>query len=307
MVRTVIPFRPAARDAEADAFVAERLRQEQGETAAPGAERGEIADVWDALGQMEADDFAALDTRAATGRVVNRRAWIAGGTLAAGLALGGVFLWPQQPVIHETDVGERRTIALPDGSRVTLNTASRIEVVFAGRRRQVVLAAGEAFFAVQRQADQAPFDVFSHQARIRVTGTRFNVYRRSESTEVDLLEGGVLVGPAEHKAGGALKLAAGQAVRVSATGRPGAITSARAGRVEDWQRGRVSFEHTPLSAAVTEMNRYSRFPIVLDDPALETLQVDGVFEAGDTSAFAKALHGLHGVSVRRAGAAWRLS
>lgn len=320
MVRTVIPLRPPmrpsarppVRDDEADAFVAARLAEERGEVVDPRA-ASEIDDVWDAIGQLDASDFAVDEVK--TRPAVSRRAWLVGGTLAAGVAFGGVFLWRAQPVVHETGVGERRTVALPDGSQVTLNTASRIEVRFGGGRREVVLAAGEAFFSVQRQADHAPFDVFSHAAQIRVTGTRFNLYRHPDFTDVDLLEGGVTVGPTNGQLNGqtrvqanaAVRLAPGQAVRVSASGRPGRITSARIGRIEDWRRGLISFDRTPLPAAVAEMNRYSRTPIRLNDAALGQLRVDGVFETGDTAAFAKALHSLHDVTVWQDGEAWRLS
>ncbi|WAC59762.1 FecR family protein [Brevundimonas sp. SL130] len=304
------------RDDEAEAFVAARLAEERGEVVDPRA-ASEIDDVWDAIGQLDASDFAVDEVK--TRLAVNRRAWLVGGTLAAGVAFGGVFLWRAQPVVHETGIGERRTVTLPDGSQVTLNTASRIEVRFGGGRREVVLAAGEAFFSVQRQADHAPFDVFSHAAQIRVTGTRFNLYQHPDFTDVDLLEGGVTVGPANGQMNGqmndqtrdqanaAVRLAPGQAVRVSASGRPGSITSARVGRIDDWRRGLVSFDRTPLSAAVAEMNRYSRAPLRLDDAALGQLRIDGVFETGDTAAFAKALHGLYDVAVRQDGEAWRLS
>ena len=46
--------------------------------------------------------------------------------------------------------------------------------------------------------DDAPFDVLSHAARIRVTGTRFNVYRHATFTDVDLLQGGVGAGHGNH-------------------------------------------------------------------------------------------------------------
>lgn len=309
MVRPVMPFPVPARDAEAEAFVADRLREERGETISPRPQDGQIDQVWEALGQLDASDFALDDAPAAPRRStarggMDRRAWIAGGALAAGFVLGGVVLWGQQPVIHETKVGERRTVALPDGSQVTLNTATRISARFAGDRREIVLEAGEAFFAVVHR-DGAPFDVVSQGARVRVTGTRFNVYRRPGFTEVDLLQGGVEVAPV---AGGpAVRLAAGQAVRVSPSGQAGPVSAAQAARIDDWRQGRISFERTPLAQAVAEMNRYSRTPLRIVTPSLAELPIDGAFEAGDTAAFAKALGRLHGVSVKTDGRAWTLS
>lgn len=302
MVRTVIPFgRPAPNaeiDAEADAFVADRLREEQGKDA--HAPHGQIGEVWDGLGQLDASDFA-VDERPAPGR----RGLIVGGALAAGFALGGVLLWRGQPVIHETALGERRTVDLPDGSRVTLNTATRLAARFDGDRRAVVLEAGEALFEVAHR-DGAPFDVLSQDSRIRVTGTRFNVYRHAAFTQVDLLEGGVTAGPAKG-AGAAVHLRPGQAVRLSAAGQPGPIFVAQAGRIDDWNHGRISFDGASLGEAVAEMNRYSRTPLRVLNPSLNRLPIDGVFEAGDTAAFAQAVGRLHGVAARTDGKAWTLS
>ncbi|MDG2527219.1 FecR family protein [Caulobacter endophyticus] len=298
MVREVTPFRPPARDAEADAFVAARLGEEQGGNAAPRLEVGQIADVWDALGQLEAEDFAVEEARPSVQHFVSRRAWITGGAIAAGLAAGGVLVWRGQPVVYETAVGERRTLALPDGSRVTLNTATRLSARFGGGRRQIVLERGEAFFDVAHDQG-APFDVLSDGARVRVTGTRFNVYRQAGFTEVVLLQGGVEVGPANGpQAYPATRLRAGQSVRVSPEGQTDPVVAAQAGRIDDWRQGRVSFNRTPLAVACAEMNRYSRTPLHIRTPALESLEIDGVFEAGDTAAFAKAMARLHGVSVR---------
>lgn len=298
MVRTVIPFRRPPRDAEADAFVADRLREEQGQDAR--AQQGQVGDVWDALGQLDAADFA-VDERPA----YNRRGLIVGGALAAGFALGGVLLWRQQPVIHETAVGERRTVALPDGSRVTLNTATRLAARFDGDHREVVLETGEALFEVAHR-DGAPFDVLSQDGRIRVTGTRFNVYRQTSFTQVDLLEGGVTAGPAKG-AGASVQLRPGQAVRLSPSGRPGAISVAQAARIDDWNHGRISFDGASLSEAAAEMNRYSNTPLRILTPSLNRLRIDGVFEAGDTAAFARAVGRLHGVAARTDGRTWTLS
>ncbi|PLR22604.1 anti-sigma factor [Caulobacter zeae] len=305
MVRAVIPFRRPPRDDEADAFVADRLRDEQGQPISPRAGQDEVGEVWDALGQLDAADFDLDDRRSSSG-LLSRRGLIAGGAIAAGFAIGGVLLWNQRPVAYQTAVGERRTVALPDGSRVTLNTATRLVARFGGDRREVVLEAGEALFAVAHR-DGAPFDVLSQGGRIRVTGTRFNVYRQAGFTQVDLLEGGVTAGSAEDGSKTAVRLAPGQAVRLSPSGRPGPIFVAQAARIDDWNNGRISFVGASLTEAVAEMNRYSRTPMRIATPSLGRLQVDGVFEAGDTAAFARAVGRLHKVSVRTDGRSWTLS
>ena len=115
-----------------------------------------------------------------------------------------------------------------------------------------------------------------------------------------------MVGPAANGQA-SIRLTPGQAVRMAASGRPGPIQTAQAGRIDDWNNGRITFDGASLNEAVAEMNRYSPTPLRILKPSLGRLPIDGVFEAGDTAAFARAVGRLHGVAVRTNGKAWTLS
>ncbi|WKL56571.1 FecR domain-containing protein [Asticcacaulis sp. ZE23SCel15] len=271
-------------------------RAEAGETSSAEPGTSDIEAVWDALGQLEVSDFDAPEAIMRKPVFWSRRHMMGGAALAASLVLAVGLIWNQRPVIYQTDVGEQKTIQLSDGSHVTLNTDTRLSVRVTGKRREVTLETGEAFFTVAHRPDNAPFDVVSGPAHIRVTGTKFNVYRQTETTQVDLIEGGVRVGA--KNAHVQVILRPGQAVRVDLHGRPGQVTAAQATRILDWQQNRLSFESAPLADAVAEMNRYSRVKLMVTTPALQTLKIDGVFDAGDTKGFARALHELHGITVR---------
>src|SRR6185437_413334 len=80
----------------------------------------------------------------------NRSTW--GWGIAAGLAASLLAAaWIAQTLwrsIVTTGVGEQKTIILADGSRVTLNTDSRIIVDYGKHTRTVILRYGEAYFQV---------------------------------------------------------------------------------------------------------------------------------------------------------------
>jgi len=97
------------------------------------------------------------------------------------------YLTPQR---LQTAVGEQRSVVLGDGSLVTLNTSSSIEVHMAKDRRTVKLLAGEALFEVAHDTKR-PFDVTTGDATVRAIGTQFNVDRRAASTTVTVVEGRV--------------------------------------------------------------------------------------------------------------------
>lgn len=291
MVRNLIPFprKPDTSDAGAEAFVDAVAREEAGEAPADAPRADETEAVWDALGQLDAKDFAVGDFAERPARPVWQYA--AAACVVAGAGLFTLYAF-QRPAVHESAIGEQKTVTLSDGSQVVLNTATRIEARVRGNRREVTLKHGEALFTVA--SDPVPFEVSTPHTRIRVTGTVFNVDLRPARTDIDLLQGRIEVGETNL-----LKLRAGQAVEVGADGRPGPVRTARTDHVDDWRHGRITLRATPLAEAVAEFNRYNRTKLVIGDAAVEDLRVDGVFAADDAEAFARALKALHGISTQR--------
>jgi transmembrane sensor len=109
----------------------------------------------------------------------------------AGLVAGGLILLDQGRR-YETGIGEQRSVVLDDGSLVTLNTASRIEVKLGKKHRLVRLVSGEALFQVARDAAR-PFDVVTGNTTVRAVGTQFNVDKRTTATTVTVVEGKIAV------------------------------------------------------------------------------------------------------------------
>lgn len=93
---------------------------------------------------------------------------------------------------YATDVGEQRSIRLPDGSTVELNSRSRLRVRFTEAERTVELLEGQALFNVAKNPAR-PFIVRSDETRVRAVGTQFDVYKKRGGTIVTVVEGRVAV------------------------------------------------------------------------------------------------------------------
>ena len=109
------------------------------------------------------------------------------------IALGaGLWVWSQRDIIYETAYGETKTVELPDGSKVTLNTNSNIRIKHAWNSetpREVWLD-GEAFFKVTHKDNNQKFVVHTQdQVDVEVLGTEFDVSKRKDETEVFLKSG----------------------------------------------------------------------------------------------------------------------
>ena len=216
------------------------------------------------------------------------------------LALGVWLYSVLSPERFQTALGEQRSVVLNDGSVVTLNTSSSIEVRFGKDHRVVRLLAGEALFQVAHDAAR-PFDVAAGATTVRAVGTQFNVDRRVGATTVTVVEGKVAVFIPDDEAGVEaenLPLAAGEQMTVAPLITPRAERT-DAATVTAWTQRKLVFDHRPLGEVADEFNRYNRQAIEIRGVALRGLQITGVFATNDPESFLIFLAQFPDVSIER--------
>lgn len=191
---------------------------------------------------------------------------------------------------------EPRVITLADGSRVTLDRASRLSVEFAAETRRLRMASGRARFEVAHDR-RRPFVVEVGSGRIIAHGTVFDVAMEPEGVEVVLLQGAV---EARTRAGGvetARRLVPGQKLRMSG-GRlsaPIAITA----HDTHWPKPMIEFNAVPLQQAVAGFNQLGGRKIVVDGVIAPDARITGAFRRDDPEAFAASLAAVSGLSLLR--------
>jgi transmembrane sensor len=201
-----------------------------------------------------------------------------------------------------TDIGQQQVRLLRDGTRVTLNTNTRIEVNYDGQARRVRLIRGEAWFEVAKSATW-PFLVSVDGEVVRALGTSFIVrHDGAQDLSVTLVEGRVSVTPVDQNAepGDAQVLAPGQRLVLSRHA-TAALDRPDLTRVTAWRQGRVEFDATSLADAAGEMNRYSKTRVILADADLARLRIGGVFRAGDSEEFVRIVSSAFGLHADRQG------
>ncbi len=222
-----------------------------------------------------------------------RRVLAAGGAIAATALIGAGTAW--QMLSHRgrfvTGKGETKVVALQDGSVVTLNTASEIEVRYSDSLRSVELVQGEALFDVAKNKAR-PFVVAAGDTNVRVVGTSFSV-RHLEASPVQVLvrEGVVEVFKPSAQAApvritaNTLAVAPQEAAAIAV--RP--VPIAQLHRQMAWQDGHIAFEGESLAEAAAEFARYSDTKIIIDDPALAREEIAGLYKATDPVGFAQTI------------------
>ncbi|WP_187299359.1 FecR family protein [Nitrospira moscoviensis] len=217
------------------------------------------------------------------GRSLRLAAAVAGLVIGAALWLPGALeFWRSD---YATAAGERRQVALEDGSTVLLNTDSAVAIPPWQTNRRVTLLKGEASFSVASDPTK-PFIVTAQAGTIRVVGTAFTVRHRSDRVTVTVSEGTVTVGA--DATAESVRVEAGQEVSYGADG-IGPVMTADLLKTLAWQRGQLVFTLDPLEAVIEELNRYHHGVVVVADPALRTRIVSGVFTLDDPAQAIRAI------------------
>ncbi len=197
-----------------------------------------------------------------------------------------------------TAIGELRSVTLADGTRLVLDTNTRLDARFARDARELVLHEGRIDIDVAR--DARPFSVVSGRGVVRDIGTHFEVERHGEDVAVKLIAGAVDVSVRDAGEAGKATLAPGQQARFGAQG---GVVVAETGDLPDserWTEGTLVFRERRLADLIAEVNRYSTVQLRLADPSLDELRVSGVFHVGDQTSLLEALRVGWSISARQA-------
>jgi transmembrane sensor len=201
---------------------------------------------------------------------------------AVGVFAARYFGAPQSRA-YATGLGDRETLALSDGSRIELNTNTVLRVAARANGRTVWLDKGEAYFEIRHDAAH-PFVVFTAGHRITDLGTKFLVRQNRNRVEVALLEGKARVEGERRSAvltPGDVAIATAHSLSVAQ--KPARNLTNELG----WRRGRLIFSETTLADAAAQFNRYNTTKLVVRDPAVARMKINGTFPTGGTEMFAR--------------------
>lgn len=230
--------------------------------------------------------------------------WFAA-TVPAPAPLGGTSglqVASGQGSLYQTGVGERSTVTLTDGSKITLNTRSRVEVNYTPQQRGITLISGQALFEVAHNKAR-PFVVTAGPRQVTAVGTAFDIRLDGAKVQVTMVEGKVKVEPTrptllQKVAAPERDLVAGQQLVATVDSIGSKVLPADAAKTTSWREGRVVFADTPLPQAVAEMNRYLPSPILIGDASLSRYSVNGMFLTNQPMSFVGAVTAYYPVEAR---------
>ncbi len=211
------------------------------------------------------------------------------------LVLGLNFAKPAQTQNYATERGQRESVTLTDGSKLTLNTATQLRTEVTPQARQVWLEHGEAFFDIAHDAKR-PFVVHAGKQTVTVLGTKFSLYRDGDKLRVAVLEGRVQVQADQNRP--AVLTRADTALADAGNLLLTKLSPQQLTASLGWLQGKLVFNEVSLAEAARQFNRYGRKQLVIKDDAASRILIGGVFDAANVEAFARLLHAGFGLQVQ---------
>lgn len=233
------------------------------------------------------------------------RRWPAwgGGAIAAAVVATIGYQQLRTPAVavhvYQTAPGAQRAVELADGSRVTLNGATRLTVGADGRTAR--LERGEALFHVRHDA-ATPFSVAIGDATVVDIGTVFDVVRDGSSSRVAVAEGAVDWRVADK----AVRIEAGRGLRAEDGRGEVTLVAVATQAVGDWSRGEVSFDGTPLATAAADLSRALGVDVTVASSIAGRPVRGAVGLQGGAETVVRRFAALLGLAVRHDGRGWRL-
>lgn len=212
----------------------------------------------------------------------------AGGRALKALALAAIVLVPgalalqQYPLAYlmadiRTGTGEWSTRQLADGTWLSLDGRSAVDVQFDPHNRTLHLISGEILLDVAKDANR-PFRVITDQGSIRALGTRFVVEKQDGATRLAMIESSTEVKNPDQR----MTVHAGQQVRFDASGiYPQAAVNGS--EIENaWKHRQLIVKDQPLPQILEQLTRYHSGYLMFDSAELASINVTAVLPADDS-------------------------
>ena len=265
----------------------------------------QMTQLWDKMDAMSRlSDLFAKPT--AHSEKQNKPYWQTLPAIAASFALASIIgLWAVIGVdlnignatgdnSYQTAIGEQSNVMLPDGTQLTLNTNTSVNVSYTDQRRLIHLSRGEIHVSVAKDPNR-PLSVMAANKIVQAIGTEFNIeITDQQKIELVVTEGKVKVGvqqtapknDANPKSlmviSDAKTVSAGEEIMLGSPDEK--ITQVSPDDIAvklSWRSGNLVFRGESLEEAVKEVGRYTSVEFVFMNEDLKKMRVAGLFKAGD--------------------------
>ncbi|KQS33364.1 FecR family protein [Dyadobacter sp. Leaf189] len=219
----------------------------------------------------------------------------------------GCCLWFRDDIqykTYQTGYGKTTDIYLEDGSKVALNSNSKLKIPRFGfdRALRQVMLEGEAEFSVSHTVDSKKFIVkTSDKFKVEVLGTTFSVYARPRGTKVSLTSGSVRIDYSRDEQHKNLMMVPGDLVTLDKAGEVQVARKQDTKTFATWKEQRYVFNATSMQeiAALLEENFGQK--VTLADSAIAQRTITGNFKTRNAEELLRTISEVLDMKIERNG------
>ena len=221
------------------------------------------------------------------------------------LAATWLFLFQSaQPDLYQTTYGETQTIELGDGSLITLNANSTLEVATNREIREVWLQ-GEAFFEIEEvvldngtqegeESELVKFIVHTQELDVVVVGTSFNVQNWDDKTQVVLNSGKVWLEADTEK----LVMEPGEVAELTEQGKVIITSVTNPDVYSAWKENKLLCRNTTLEEIAEVIYHRFGYSSEFENDTIKSLSITGTLPLHQLTLLTEALQESLNINIR---------
>ncbi len=211
----------------------------------------------------------------------NRYYWSAAACILLSVTLFAIVCFDSSPTTEHyvSAIGEQRLISLKDGSQITLNTASSVEISYTKVDRYIKFKYGEAYFEVAKDPSR-PFIVGLGQGTVTALGTAFNIRKNRHLATVTITEGAVIVEESKTRTNlepDSKIVTISNEISFSQYGLSNIRKISNINALS-WKNKMLVFNQQPLEYVINELNRYLSTPVTGINKKTKNILISGTFD-----------------------------
>jgi len=215
------------------------------------------------------------------------------------LLIGGIYWLPFSEWLADerTATGEIRRIELADGSSITLDSNSAVDIIFDRQQRRIKLHSGRllAEVAADDLANVRPFIIENRDGTAQALGTRYSVEQSSGESVVTVFESRVAVA-SRGVPDRPVTLQAGQMLRFDH--KHIYLVETADTNAASWVQARLVYENAPLEKVIAGLARYHKGWLQTDS-RIKQLRFTGVLPSDDLPAALDILENSLPIQIQR--------
>ena len=230
--------------------------------------------------------------------------WYAAAASIVLLIVAGTLAWNNYSVpeimVYQTKYGQLQNIVLPDGSKVTLNANSRLEVnqKWSDEATREVKLTGEAYFEVEKKPKtKQKFVVHTSELDVVVLGTSFDVNDRNIQTSVALKEGSVRI-ELTHK-NQVVLMKQGELVEFTKADNSFVKKDGTSERFYAWKDNKLVFENTSIREVASLIQENYGLKVSFTNEALSKRKISGTIPNDNLELLLNSLETIFNIKIRK--------